>query len=392
MKTYSKLTLLSFFERLTFAVGRIIFTLAVISYFGYELNGQFSAFWSLIAIVSTFFLFGLDTTLITYSKNENTNFGYLGRNQIDLIILIFLCMGSFISGVISYLIFFRYENIVDLSLYYFIFASSGFISLNIIGNLFKGYKKFNYLIFINLISFSLTTIFLFINQDKGEASLFDGWMLFSSLILMLSIILYVKLRPQIPKYGSNTKNIYKESIQKYIYRLAYQLAIRIDILIVYNIANKTLAGYYVTARLAGDAIGYLHQGFYPILVSKVGVSNKNEFKFEKLFLFLIGFLGYVLVSFLKPFLTNFYSEELITLIAYTVFASSIFNIIIFKSAEIIGNNKTKLSVLYLSLNIILVLIFFYLLDVNFGLKYLSAQILSLFIFFIIEKRFIKNSI
>ena len=130
MKTYSKLTLLSFFERLTFAVGRIIFTLAVISYFGYELNGQFSAFWSLIAIVSTFFLFGLDTTLITYSKNENTNFGYLGRNQIDLIILIFLCMGSFISGVISYLIFFRYENIVDLSLYYFIFASYCFFIIS----------------------------------------------------------------------------------------------------------------------------------------------------------------------------------------------------------------------------------------------------------------------
>ena len=81
MKNYFKITTLSFFERISFAVGRTLFTIGIIYFYGYEINGQFSAFWSLVVIVSTFFLFGLDTILITYAKNENENFGYLGKER-----------------------------------------------------------------------------------------------------------------------------------------------------------------------------------------------------------------------------------------------------------------------------------------------------------------------
>jgi len=150
MKNYLRLVSLSFLERISFAIGRTLFTVGIIFFYGYEINAQFSAFWSLIAIVSTFFLFGLDTILITYSKNENSNFGYIGKSELDKIIIIFLCIGSFLSAFISFGIFSTYENILNINFLYFFISSFAFLSINILGNLFKGYEKFNFLIFINI--------------------------------------------------------------------------------------------------------------------------------------------------------------------------------------------------------------------------------------------------
>ena len=306
MKNYFKITTLSFFERISFAVGRTLFTIGIIYFYGYEINGQFSAFWSLVVIVSTFFLFGLDTILITYAKNENENFGYLGKKDLNKITFSALIIGALISGLISFLIFATYENILDINIIYFFIASVGFLSINIYGNLLKGYGKFNYLIYINLISFLVSILYLLINKEGDGYSVFNTWIVFSLIVLILNFIFYFKIRKNIPETSHEIDDIFSQSIQKYIYRMAYQLAIRADILIVYNLVNKELAGVYATARLIGDLVGYLHQGFYPILISKKQSNLSNEFKYPKLFLFLIGLVGFILINILEPFLLKLF--------------------------------------------------------------------------------------
>ncbi len=384
MKNYFKITTLSFFERISFAVGRTLFTIGIIYFYGYEINGQFSAFWSLVVIVSTFFLFGLDTILITYAKNENENFGYLGKKDLNKITFSALIIGALISGLISFLIFATYENILDISIVYFFIASIGFLSINIYGNLLKGYGKFNYLIYINLISFLVSILYLLINKEGDGYSVFNTWIVFSLIILILNFIFYFKIRKNIPETSHEIDDIISQSIQKYLYRMAYQLAIRADILIVYNLVNKELAGVYATARLIGDLVGYLHQGFYPILISKKQSNLSNEFKYPKLFLFLIGLVGFILINILEPFLLNYFSTDLIKLTSFTIFGSSIFNLIIFQSAEVIGKNNAKYSILFLSINILSIFIIFYVFNSNIGIKFLASQLLSYFIILFID--------
>ena len=384
MKNYFKITTLSFFERISFAVGRTLFTIGIIYFYGYEINGQFSAFWSLVVIVSTFFLFGLDTILITYAKNENENFGYLGKKDLNKITFSALIIGALISGLISFLIFATYENILDINIIYFFIASVGFLSINIYGNLLKGYGKFNYLIYINLISFLVSILYLLINKEGDGYSVFNTWIVFSLIVLILNFIFYFKIRKNIPETSHEIDDIFSQSIQKYIYRMAYQLAIRADILIVYNLVNKELAGVYATARLIGDLVGYLHQGFYPILISKKQSNLSNEFKYPKLFLFLIGLVGFILINILEPFLINYFSTDLIKLTSFTIFGSSVFNLIIFQSAEVIGKNNAKYSILFLSINILSIFIIYYVFNSNIGIKFLASQFLSYFIILFID--------
>ncbi len=384
MKNYFKITTLSFFERISFAVGRTLFTIGIIYFYGYEINGQFSAFWSLVVIVSTFFLFGLDTILITYAKNENENFGYLGKKDLNKITFSALIIGALTSGLISFLIFATYENILDINIVYFFIASVGFLSINIYGNLLKGYGKFNYLIYINLISFLVSILYLLINKEGDGYSVFNTWIVFSLIVLILNFIFYFKIRKNIPETSHEIDDIFSQSIQKYIYRMAYQLAIRADILIVYNLVNKELAGVYATARLIGDLVGYLHQGFYPILISKKQSNLSNEFKYPKLFLFLIGLVGFILINILEPFLLNYFSTDLIKLTSFTIFGSSVFNLIIFQSAEVIGKNNAKYSILFLSINILSIFIIYYVFNSNIGIKFLASQFLSYFIILIID--------
>lgn len=384
MKNYFKITTLSFFERISFAIGRTSFTIGIIYFYGYEINGQFSAFWSLVVIVSTFFLFGLDTILITYAKNENENFGYLGKKDLNRITYSALIIGALISGLISFFIFSTYENILDINIIYFFFASVGFLSINIHGNLLKGYGKFNYLIYINLISFFLSILYLLINKDGDGYSVFNTWIVFSSIILILNFVFYFKTRKNIPDTSYEIEDIFSQAIQKYIYRMAYQLAIRADILIVYNLVNKELAGVYATARLIGDLVGYLHQGFYPILISKKQSNFSNEFKYPKLFLFLIGLVGFILINITEPFLLNYFSFDLIKLTSFTIFGSSVFNLIIFQSAEVIGKNNAKYSILFLSINILSIFIIYYVFNLDIGVKFLVSQFLSYFIILFID--------
>lgn len=384
MKNYFKITTLSFFERISFAVGRTLFTIGIIYFYGYEINGQFSAFWSLVVIVSTFFLFGLDTILITYAKNENENFGYLGKKDLNKITFSALIIGALTSGLISFLIFATYENILDINIVYFFIASVGFLSINIYGNLLKGYGKFNYLIYINLISFLVSILYLLINKEGDGYSVFNTWIVFSLIVLILNFIFYFKIRKNIPETSHEIDDIFSQSIQKYIYRMAYQLAIRADILIVYNLVNKELAGVYATARLIGDLVGYLHQGFYPILISKKQSNLSNEFKYPKLFLFLIGLVGFILINILEPFLLNYFSTDLIKLTSFTIFGSSVFNLIIFQSAEVIGKNNAKYSILFLSINILSIFIIYYVFNSNIGIKFLASQFLSYFIILFID--------
>ena len=384
MKNYFKITTLSFFERISFAVGRTLFTIGIIYFYGYEINGQFSAFWSLVVIVSTFFLFGLDTILITYAKNENENFGYLGKKDLNKITFSALIIGALISGLISFLILATYENILDINIVYFFIASVGFLSINIYGNLLKGYGKFNYLIYINLISFLVSILYLLINKEGDGYSVFNTWIVFSLIVLILNFIFYFKIRKNIPETSHEIDDIFSQSIQKYIYRMAYQLAIRADILIVYNLVNKELAGVYATARLIGDLVGYLHQGFYPILISKKQSNLSNEFKYPKLFLFLIGLVGFILINILEPFLLNYFSTDLIKLTSFTIFGSSVFNLIIFQSAEVIGKNNAKYSILFLSINILSIFIIYYVFNSNIGIKFLASQFLSYFIILFID--------
>ena len=384
MKNYFKITTLSFFERISFAVGRTLFTIGIIYFYGYEINGQFRAFWSLVVIVSTFFLFGLDTILITYAKNENENFGYLGKKDLNKITFSALIIGALISGLISFLIFATYENILDINIIYFFIASVGFLSINIYGNLLKGYGKFNYLIYINLISFLVSILYLLINKEGDGYSVFNTWIVFSLIVLILNFIFYFKIRKNIPETSHEIDDIFSQSIQKYIYRMAYQLAIRADILIVYNLVNKELAGVYATARLIGDLVGYLHQGFYPILISKKQSNLSNEFKYPKLFLFLIGLVGFILINILEPFLLNYFSTDLIKLTSFTIFGSSVFNLIIFQSAEVIGKNNAKYSILFLSINILSIFIIYYVFNSNIGIKFLASQFLSYFIILFID--------
>ena len=154
MKNYFKITTLSFFERISFAVGRTLFTIGIIYFYGYE-------------------------------KNENENFGYLGKKDLNKITFSALIIGALISGLISFLIFATYENILDINIVYFFIASVGFLSINIYGNLLKGYGKFNYLIYINLISFLVSILYLLINKEGDGYSVFNTWIVFSLIILIL---------------------------------------------------------------------------------------------------------------------------------------------------------------------------------------------------------------
>lgn len=386
MKNYLRLTSLSFIERISFALGRTIFTVGIIFLYGYEINAQFSAFWSLIAIVSTFFLFGLDTILITYSKNENNNFGYIGKSDLDKIIIIFMGIGSFLSAFISFGIFGTYENILNINFLYFFISSFAFLSINILGNLFKGYEKFNFLIYINIFSFSISILYLFLNAEGNGYIVFNTWIIFCILTIILNFLFYLSIRKQIPKKSKDIDDLFSQSFQKYIYRLAYQLAIRADILIVYNLVNKEIAGYYATARLVGDIVGYIHQGFYPILVSRRPKENSTEFLVQKVVLLLIGVSGFLLINLLNPFLNSYFSKELIEFTSYTVFGSSIFNLIIFKSAEVIGKNKVPLSVTFLTINTLCIFILYYFLDLNLGLRFLLSQILTYIIIYLIDNK------
>jgi hypothetical protein len=389
MKNYLKLSTLSFLERIAFALGRTVFTVGIIFFFGYEINAQFSAYWSLIAIVSTFFLFGLDTILITYAKNENTNFGYIGKSDLDKIIILFIGLGSIVSALISFAIFSSYENIINIKFSYFLFSSLAFLSINILGNLFKGYKKFKILIFINIMSFSLSIIYLVINSNGKSYIVFNTWLIFCITTLILNFLFYLSLRKIIPKKSNDIEDLLSQSFQKYIYRLIYQLAIRADILIVYNLVTKETSGYYATARLVGDIVGYLHQGFYPILVSRKPNKNNNEFLVPKILLLLIGISGFLLINLLTPFLNSYFSNELIRFTSYTVFGSSIFNLIIFKSAEVIGENRINLSILFLTINTICIFSMYYFLDLNLGLKFLVSQILTYIIIYTFDTKIFK---
>ena len=388
MKNYLSLISLSFIERISFALGRTIFTVGIIFFYGYEINAQFSAFWSLIAIVSTFFLFGLDTILITYSKNENTNFGYIGKSDLDKIIIIFMGIGSFLSAFISFGIFGTYENILNINFLYFFISSFAFLSINILGNLFKGYEKFNFLIYVNLLSFSISILYLIFNTEGDDYIVFNTWLIFCVLTIIQNFLFYLFIRKQIPNKSKDIDDLFSQSFQKYIYRLVYQLAIRADILIVYNLVDKQTAGYYATARLVGDIVGYIHQGFYPILVSRRPKENSSEFLIQKVLILLIGISGFLLINLLNPFLNSYFSEELIKFASYTVFGSSIFNLIIFRSAEVIGKNKVLLSVIFLTINTLCIFILFYVLDINLGLRFLLSQILTFtIIYFINDKIF-----
>ena len=390
MKNYLRLTSLSFIERISFALGRTIFTVGIIFFYGYEINAQFSAFWSLIAIVSTFFLFGLDTILITYSKNENNNFGYIGKSDLDKIIIFFMGIGSFLSAFISFGIFGTYENILNINFFYFFISSFAFLSINILGNLFKGYEKFNFLIYINIFSFSISILYLFLNAEGTGYIVFNTWIIFCIFTIILNFLFYLFIRKEIPKKSKDLDDLFNQSLQKYIYRLAYQLAIRADILIVYNLVDKEIAGYYATARLVGDIVGYIHQGFYPILVSRRPNENSTEFLIQKVILLLIGISGFLLINLLSPFLNSYFSEELIKFTSYTVFGSSIFNLIIFKSAEVIGKNKVSLSVIFLTINTLCIFILYYFLDLNLGLKFLLSQILTFVIIYVIDNKIFES--
>tara|TARA_Y100000389_G_scaffold159881_1_gene161831 strand:- start:72 stop:1268 length:1197 start_codon:yes stop_codon:yes gene_type:complete len=388
MKNYLRLVSLSFLERISFAIGRTLFTVGIIFFYGYEINAQFSAFWSLIAIVSTFFLFGLDTILITYSKNENSNFGYIGKSELDKIVIIFLCIGSFLSAFISFGIFSTYENILNINFLYFFISSFAFLSINILGNLFKGYEKFNFLIYINIFSFSISIFYLIFNTEGDNFIVFNTWLIFCILTIILNFLIYLFIRKQIPDKSKDIDNLFSQSFQKYIYRLVYQLAIRADILIVYNLVDKQTSGYYATARLFGDIVGYIHQGLYPILVSRRPKENSSEFLIPKVFILLIGISGFLLINLLNPFLNSYFSGELIKFASYTIFGSSIFNLIIFKSAEVIGENKVPLSVIFLTINTLCIFILFYVFDINLGLKFLLSQIMTItIIYFINDKIF-----
>ena len=149
----------------------------------------------------------------------------------------------------------------------------------------KGYGKFNYLIYINLISFLVSILYLLINKEGDGYSVFNTWIVFSLIVLILNFIFYFKIRKNIPETSHEIDDIFSQSIQKYIYRMAYQLAIRADILIVYNLVNKELAGVYATARLIGDLVGYLHQGFYPILISKNKATFQMNLNIQNYFFF-----------------------------------------------------------------------------------------------------------
>jgi O-antigen/teichoic acid export membrane protein len=297
-------------------------------------------------------------------------------------------VGSFLSAFISFGIFDTYENILNINFLYFFISSFAFLSINILGNLFKGYEKFNFLIYVNLLSFSISILYLIFNTEGDDYIVFNTWLIFCVLTIIQNFLFYLFIRKQIPNKSKDIDDLFSQSFQKYIYRLVYQLAIRADILIVYNLVDKQTAGYYATARLVGDIVGYIHQGFYPILVSRRPKENSSEFLIQKVLILLIGISGFLLINLLNPFLNSYFSEELIKFASYTVFGSSIFNLIIFKSAEVIGENKVPLSVIFLTINTLCIFILFYVLDINLGLKFLLSQILTFtIIYFINDKIF-----
>jgi len=89
-------------------------------------------------------------------------------------------------------------------------------------------------------------------------------------------------------------------------------------------------------------------------------------------------------------LNSYFSEELIKFTSYTVFGSSIFNLIIFKSAEVIGKNKVSLSVIFLTINTLCIFILYYFLDLNLGLKFLLSQILTFVIIYVIDNKIFES--
>ena len=231
-------------------------------------------------------------------------------------------------------------------------------------------------------------MYLIFNTEGDDYIVFNTWLIFCVLTIIQNFLFYLFIRKQIPNKSKDIDDLFSQSFQKYIYRLVYQLAIRADILIVYNLVDKQTAGYYATARLVGDIVGYIHQGFYPILVSRRPNENSSEFLIQKVLILLIGISGFLLINLLNPFLNSYFSEELIKFASYTVFGSSIFNLIIFKSAEVIGENKVPLSVIFLTINTLCIFILFYVFDINLGLKFLLSQIMTFtIIYFINDKIF-----
>ena len=106
--------------------------------------------------------------------------------------------------------------------------------------------------------------------------------------------------------------------------------------------NKELAGVYATARLIGDLVGYLHQRILSILISKKQSNLSNEFKYPKLFLFLIGLVGFILINILAISAKLFFNADLIKLTSFTIFGSSVFNLIIFKVLK--ANRKKQCKI------------------------------------------------
>ena len=107
-------------------------------------------------------------------------------------------IGSFLSAFISFGIFGTYENILNINFLYFFISSFAFLSINILGNLFKGYEKFNFLIYVNLLSFSISILYLIFNTEGDDYIVFNTWLIFCVLTIIQNFLFYLFIRKQIP--------------------------------------------------------------------------------------------------------------------------------------------------------------------------------------------------
>ena len=255
-----------------------VFWMIVTRLFSTEDIGLATTIISLMSLVTTFSLLGLNTGLIRYlakskRKNDKINTCFTLVMIITVIITTIILL---LLGIISSKLLFIKENMI-LSFVFIIFMV--FASFNgLIDSIFLAYRNAKYILLKNSV-FSIAKIGLpFFLVGLGAYGIFSSWMI--SLILgflsVLSVLIYkYNYKPKFVFYDSIIKKIGKYSFGNYIAGAIGMLPTMLLPLIITNSLHPEITAYYYMAMMIANVLFIIPNATSNSLFAEGSYNEKN---------------------------------------------------------------------------------------------------------------------
>lgn len=301
------------------AVLGFVFWMICARLFTTEQVGLATALISVMGLVTSFSLLGLNTGLIRYlpaAKNKdkkiNTSFVLVSIVTIMISSVLLLFIRTF-----SPKLMFVHDNVIlaFIFIFFMIFASLS----NLIDSVFIAYRSTKYVLLKNTIFSLLKILLLFAFVWLGAYGIFSSWMisLIIGFIACFIILVYkFNYKPEFAFYDSIIKKIGKYSFGNYIAGFIGGLPSMLLPLLILNKLGAEQSAYYYMAMMIANLLFIIPQATTNSLFAE-GSHNEKEMKehikkaVKIIFLLLIPailivvFLGqYVLLAFGKQYSTE----------------------------------------------------------------------------------------